>query len=1123
MTEGGNRGNHQPELAPQQDAMPLARPLAVSRVSEIMNALVEAMIERAVRARWHEDKLKGVYKDNKFTSGKADGLNFRPNFRSTYDQLFGFGKNGRLYMRRSEDRNAALRPIQLNHIKATYRTLELLGVHRETPPSDKEPTSWIPFLERALEAVNDTRGKAARDRVHEPVDAAVAAQLPGPNDPSAKRAASVGPVSLDDHKTSGSLSGSGWSRTRIGAIAALIAMLVYFGAVVWRLPSPPARPAKIEPAVAEVPEPDPNLKVRIGDIGTSGMDIQKQLPRPYSNQSSAQTQQDVDARVNEALRLRDEGNDIEADRLLQAVAEEAAQRKSESMRNMAEAHRQLGRAAFSRRNYTGAIAEWKIVIEQEGATPADFNDLGAAFHAKRDLAGALASYDEAIRRDREHAFAWSYNNRGNVYLDEVPPDPDRAIPNYEEALRIDPKLAQAHSNLGNALKLKGDLAGALNSYEAAIAIDPNFANPHNGRGNVFYDKGDMANAIASYTEALKIDPDDIPARVNRGYAELVAKNLTAALEDLDRAIGTIERRASGVDPKLAARAYMGRGSAHNMISTNPEAAIADFERAISLDKGAAFAYVGRATAHEALGAYQLALDDYQRAIDADRGPIAAYFRIVAYFKRGSFYLSRRAVDKSIADFDALVQLAPKEGYGYLGRGIVRAMRGEVEEGLKDFDEAARRLEEAVLLAMTEVCRCLARSDQDCALAALKPFFQPPESENRVLLLGVYQIRAAIYLAKGAGYVDLALADFDEAIKIRKTDPQLYLSRALAHLKKADPERAISDLNSAIELDHGNVRAYLARASLRQRAGNVAGTIADLEAVIALKPGPLDLATTYLYLGHIYFEQNEMERALESYRAAIGINVLPTSIDAHFRRAAIFNSQGDFSKQVEEYVRVIELKPDSPEVYRARARANRGAGNFSESLSDYSWLIAKNPRDSVAYDDRGDTYFAMGSLTAAIGDYDMAIAIDPKFSFAYIDRGKAHEAQGNDDAALVDFADALKADATNIRAGLRLFALRARTAPDLADAELWRHAKFLDQSDPLYPLIALFLGERSVESVPVGAGPDQCELNLWVGKWHELRGDKPRAIRSMKEAIATCSKEDMPYQGALLALKTLQQL
>src|ERR1700755_3276776 len=49
---------------------------------------------------------------------------------------------------------------------------------------------------------------------------------------------------------------------------------------------------------------------------------------------------------------------------------------------------------------------------------------------------------------------------------------DSAIELIEQALRIDPEYADAHNNLGNVHKRRGDLARARTHYERALSLSP---------------------------------------------------------------------------------------------------------------------------------------------------------------------------------------------------------------------------------------------------------------------------------------------------------------------------------------------------------------------------------------------------------------------------------------------------------------------------------------------------------------------------------------------------------------------------------------------------------------------------------------------------------------------------
>ena len=76
-------------------------------------------------------------------------------------------------------------------------------------------------------------------------------------------------------------------------------------------------------------------------------------------------------------------------------------------------------------------------------------------------------------------------------------------------MRIDPRYAQAHSNLGFALANSGGRwQEAIAEYEAALRIDPNLAEAHLNLGNALSKlSGRLPDAISEYEAALRIRPD----------------------------------------------------------------------------------------------------------------------------------------------------------------------------------------------------------------------------------------------------------------------------------------------------------------------------------------------------------------------------------------------------------------------------------------------------------------------------------------------------------------------------------------------------------------------------------------------------------------------------------------
>jgi tetratricopeptide (TPR) repeat protein len=65
---------------------------------------------------------------------------------------------------------------------------------------------------------------------------------------------------------------------------------------------------------------------------------------------------------------------------------------------------------------------------------------------------------------------------------------------------------------------RGEFGDALADYNKAIELNPRFAEAYNNRGNLKQDEGDTEDAFADYQRAIKLKPDFGVAYYNRGYS-----------------------------------------------------------------------------------------------------------------------------------------------------------------------------------------------------------------------------------------------------------------------------------------------------------------------------------------------------------------------------------------------------------------------------------------------------------------------------------------------------------------------------------------------------------------------------------------------------------------------------
>jgi Flp pilus assembly protein TadD len=97
---------------------------------------------------------------------------------------------------------------------------------------------------------------------------------------------------------------------------------------------------------------------------------------------------------------------------------------------------------------------------------------------------------------------------------------DRAIADFNEAIRLEPNNAMQLNNRGHAYIKKGDYDRAIADYNEAIRLDPTLARAFNGRGFAYMRKGNNQQAMADYSKAIQLRPDFAAAYCNRGRLKL---------------------------------------------------------------------------------------------------------------------------------------------------------------------------------------------------------------------------------------------------------------------------------------------------------------------------------------------------------------------------------------------------------------------------------------------------------------------------------------------------------------------------------------------------------------------------------------------------------------------------
>ncbi|MEJ2340880.1 MAG: hypothetical protein P8Y10_01625 [Gemmatimonadales bacterium] len=209
--------------------------------------------------------------------------------------------------------------------------------------------------------------------------------------------------------------------------------------------------------------------------------------------------------------------------------------------------------------------------------------------SREGLKRSVELFQQAIAVDSSYALA--YSGLADSYLAmwallfhperEVLPKAQAAA---EEALRIDPELAAAHTSLGQLHQIAMRWDEARAAHERALELDPGNAIARQTYGSLLVMVGQAEEGLAQVRRAVELDPLSAQSRTAYAALLLYAREYAAAIEESAR---TLE-----LEPELDYLHYV-QGFAH-ALSGDVEAGIAAVRRADEINGGEAYSRVGLA-------------------------------------------------------------------------------------------------------------------------------------------------------------------------------------------------------------------------------------------------------------------------------------------------------------------------------------------------------------------------------------------------------------------------------------------------------------------------------------------------------------------------------------------------
>ncbi len=244
---------------------------------------------------------------------------------------------------------------------------------------------------------------------------------------------------------------------------------------------------------------------------------------------------------------------------------------------------------------------------------------------------------------------------------------------WSDTAQKSPNKARPHVEVGNALKKRGDLNGALAEYKRGVELDPDFDRAHYNLANALSAAGRLKEAEFHYLQALRIDPGYAKAHNNLGLLLAKTGRIDEAIAHYLAAVKSAPRHAN---------AYNNLGLAYAK-KRDLDKAISYYQKAIKINPYRPEYHNNLAIAFRRKGKPELAKHEFLEAIRLKPG----YYK--AYNNLGSLYLSSGRIDEAIKYFKSAISINPAYAKAYNNLGIALKRKGDLKGAKTAFKRALK--------------------------------------------------------------------------------------------------------------------------------------------------------------------------------------------------------------------------------------------------------------------------------------------------------------------------------------------------------------------------------------------------------------------------------------------------
>lgn len=561
---------------------------------------------------------------------------------------------------------------------------------------------------------------------------------------------------------------------------------------------------------------------------------------------------------------------------------------------------------------------------------------------------------------------------------------------------------------------KGQYREAEIQFENAIQVDARFAQAHYKLAEAATKLGDGQTAVQELSTTIQIEPDHYAAHLDLANLLILARHFTEAKDHLD-----LLAQKQPNNPEV----YVARANFY-AATNNTSAALADMQKALQLDPSRSDSYMNLALLQVRGQQWDAAEASLKKAVELNTKSTNALVLLGnLYQTRGRFPEAEQAFRKAISsatdDPNPRLSLAglymaenkPAQAEDFLRQSKKDfpnnsdgyRMLGNFYYGNTQFEKAAT---EYASLYQDHPKDLIVKKNYIQLLILINKIDEARKLNDEVVKAKPDDADTQVYKAE----IEIRSGKASDAVTtlqgVLKNDPDnaiAHYQEGLAYDQLGDNGKAEADWRSAVQLRSDLVEAHRALAGVAIRRGDPGGLAQEAEQIIAIQPAAPD---GYLLRAVADIDRKQYSTADDYIKRSLERE--PRNPAAYVQLGNLRMAQNQLAEAQKAFQQALDLDPNLTEALGGVLNVDLVQKQPDKAIATARAQIAQYPKNVGFHIMLGQLLLEQKKdMAGAESEFKQASDLDPKNSEALVKLGMVQNARGAADQAIQTFSDGAK--------------------------------------------------------------------------------------------------------------------